>query len=145
MPQSAPMPGRRRVSVFVETPQGSFVKRDWVDGRLRLKYVSPVRCPFDYGHVVGEPAADGLGQDGIWLGPAARPLDVVEGLVTAVARFDDGGVVDDKWIVTPDGSFASSDADRIDRFFRMYAVVKRLLGKRSRYHGIVAADGAGRA
>ena len=135
------MPHGRRVSVFVETPQGSFVKRDWVDGRLRVKYVSPVRCPFDYGHVVDEPAADGLGQDGIWLGAAARPLDVVVGVVVAVARFDDGGVVDDKWIVTPNGLFAPEDAARIDRFFRVYAVVKRLLGKRSRYHGIETAQG----
>jgi inorganic pyrophosphatase len=129
-------PHGRRVAVRIETPRGSFVKRDWIDGRLRVAFVSPVPCPFDYGQVLGEPAADGLGRDAVWLGPRKKALEVVEGVVAAVVRFRDGGVVDDKWVVTPGGNLAERDGARISRFFRMYAAAKRVAGKSSRFDGI---------
>ena len=135
-----PLPGRR-VAVRIETPRGSFVKRDWVHGRLRARFVSPIRCPFDYGTVIGEPAPDGFGRDGMWLGPARKPLDVAEGVVAAIVRFHDAGVEDDKWVVTPDGALADDDAARIRRFFRLYAAVKRLRGKSARFDGIDRAGG----
>lgn len=119
----------------IETPRGSFVKRDLVDGRLRVAFVSPLPCPFDYGSVVGEPAPDGRGRDAVWHGPRARALDVVEGAVAAVVRFADEGAEDDKWVVTPDGRIAERAAGRIRRFFRVYAAAKRLAGGDARFAG----------
>lgn len=141
-PAGEPSPHGRRVAVRIETPRGSFVKRDWVDGRLRVAFVSPVPCPFDYGQVVGEPAADGMGRDGVWLGPRRKALELAEGVVAAVVRFRDGGVEDDKWIVTPGGKLTERDAARVSRFFRIYAAAKRVAGHRSRFGGI-DAGGAG--
>lgn len=133
-------PHGRRVAVRIETPRGSFVKRDLVEGRLRVAFVSPIPCPFDYGQVVGEPAADGMGRDGVWLGPKKKALEVAEGAVAAVVRFRDGGVEDDKWIVTPAGRLAERDAARVSRFFRVYAAAKRAAGRRSRFGGIDAGE-----
>jgi inorganic pyrophosphatase len=124
--------------VRVETPRGSFVKRDWADGRLRAVFVSPVPCPFDYGTVLGESAADGMGRDGVWLGAPKKPLEVAEGLVAAVARFRDAGAEDDKWIVTESGALSAGDAKRVGRFFRLYAATKLLRGARARFGGIEA-------
>lgn len=129
-------PHGRRVAVRIETPRGSFVKRDFIDGRLRVAFVSPVPCPFDYGEVVGEPAADGMGRDAVWLGPRRKALEVAEGVVAAVVRFRDGGVEDDKWIVTPGGKLTERDAARVSRFFRLYAAAKRVTGRSSRFGGI---------
>lgn len=136
LPPAGARPHGRRVEVFVETARGSYVKRDWDGGRLRVRFASPVPCPFDYGHVVGLVAADGDAQDAIWFGPPARPCDVVPGLVAAVARFDDGGVCDDKWIVTPDGVLSPADEARVPRFFAVYVWVKRLALRRCSFHGI---------
>ncbi|MCK6530134.1 hypothetical protein L6R50_22100 [Myxococcota bacterium] len=125
LPPSA-LPFGLHVEMRVETPRGAFVKRDLVGGRLRIAFVSPWPCPFDYGHVPGWPARDGLFQDAAWIGPRARPLDMVAGTVAAVVRFTDGGLVDDKWIVSPDGEIPSAEVSRIRRFFRLYAAVKSL-------------------
>lgn len=138
-PAGPPSPYGRRVVVRVETPRGAFVKRDWVDGRLRVAFVSPFPCPFDYGHVPGEPAADGLGRDAVWLGPSRRPLETPEGVVVAVVRFTDGGVEDDKWVVDPHAALAARDAARLERFFRFYAWTKRLRGVDARFGGIETA------
>jgi inorganic pyrophosphatase len=130
-----PLPGRR-VAVRIETPRGSFVKRDWDGAKLRAKFVSPIPCPFDYGQVVGEPAEDGLGRDGIWLGARKKQLDVAEGVVAAVVRFRDDGAEDDKWVVTADGTLPDAEIARIRRFFRLYAAMKRLRGAVARFDGI---------
>jgi inorganic pyrophosphatase len=131
-----PEPFGRRVTVRIETPRGNFVKRDWVGGRLRVAFVSPVPCPFDYGTVVGEPSADGLGRDAVWLGPRKKALDEVGGVVAAVVRFRDGGAADDKWVVTATGSLTPRDAKRLERFFRFYATVKRMRGTPARFEGL---------
>lgn len=128
----------RRVAVRVETPRGAFVKRDWVDGRLRASFVSPIPCPFDYGTVIGESAEDHMGRDAVWLGPAKEPLEVAHGVVAAVARFRDAGTRDDKWIVSEDGALQPKDAARIARFFRLYAKLKLLRGARARFEGLDA-------
>ena len=142
-PAGTDSPIGRRVAVLIETPRGAFVKRDLVDGRLRVAFVSPVPCPFDYGHVPGEPAADGLDRDAVWLGPSRKALDTAEGRVVAVVRFRDGGVEDDKWVVDARGALSTRDAGRIRRFFRVYAASKRLLGTKARFGGIeTAPEGA---
>jgi len=137
-----PPPLRRRVTVRIETPRGNFVKRDWVRGRLRVAFVSPVPCPFDYGTVEGEPSEDGLGRDGIWLGPRKKALDAAEGVVAAVVRFSDDGAADDKWVVNAAGALAPRDAKRLARFFRFYAAVKRMRGTPARFEGILTGGPA---
>ena len=135
-------PLRRRVTVRIETPRGNFVKRDWVGGRLRVAFVSPVPCPFDYGTVEGEPAQDGLGRDAVWLGAKKKALDSAEGVVAAVVRFRDDGDVDDKWVVTATGELSPRDTKRLARFFRFYAAVKRMRGTAARFEGLVVASAA---
>jgi inorganic pyrophosphatase len=135
-------PLRRRVTVRIETPRGNFVKRDWVGGRLRAAFISPVPCPFDYGTIGGEPAEDGLGRDAVWLGPRKKALETAEGVVAAVVRFHDDGAVDDKWVVTATGEISPRDTKRLARFFRFYAAVKRLRGAAARFEGIRPAGAA---
>jgi inorganic pyrophosphatase len=137
-----PPPFGRRVTVRIETPRGNFVKRDWVGGRLRVAFVSPVPCPFDYGTIEGEPSEDGLGRDAIWLGPRKKALDAAEGVVAAVVRFRDDGAVDDKWVVNAAGGLAPRDAKRLARFFRFYAAVKRMRGTAARFEGILTGGAA---
>jgi inorganic pyrophosphatase len=134
-------PFGRRVAVRIETPRGSFVKRDWIDGRLRAAFVSPVPCPFDYGTIAGEPAEDGLGRDAVWLGRRMKALETAEGVVAAVVRFRDDGAVDDKWVVTAGGTISARDVQRLSRFFSFYAAVKRLRGATASFEGI-AGGGA---
>jgi inorganic pyrophosphatase len=124
---------KRRVAVRIETPRGSFVKRDLVDGELVARFASPYPCPFDYGHVPGETAGDGQPRDAVWLGPRAKALDVVEGLVAGIVRFEDGGDEDDKWIVNTDGALSQRDTGRLHRFFRLYAAAKRLRGGAAKF------------
>ena len=128
MPDDERSPLRRRVSVRIETPRGSFVKRELVDGALVARFASPYPCPFDYGHVPGETGGDGEPRDAIWLGPRAKALDTVEGVVAGIVRFEDGGDEDDKWVVTADGVINRRDTGRLHRFCRLYAAAKRLRG-----------------
>ena len=119
------------------------MKRDWIDGRLRVAFVSPFPCPFDYGHVVAEPGEDGLERDAVWLGPRKRSLDCVTGFVAAVVRFDDSGVEDDKWVVSPDGFVSARQVATLRWFFRVYAVVKRSFGRGTRFGGVEVRPSAG--
>lgn len=133
VPAAERPPFRRRVDVRIETPRGSFVKRDLVDGELVARFASPYPCPFDYGHVPGEPAGDGQPRDAVWLGARAKALDVVAGVVAGIVRFEDGGDEDDKWVVTTDGVLGQRDVARLHRFFRLYAAAKRLRGGGAKY------------
>ena len=122
--------------VRIETQRGSFAKRELAGGRLRVRFLSPLPCPFDYGQVEGEPAGDGMSRDAVWLGPAATAGFAVEGIVAGIVRFQDGGAEDDKWVVTPDGVLAPRDRVRLARFFRLDAWAKRLRLSRARFGGI---------
>lgn len=133
VPADERSPLKRRVAVRIETPRGSFVKRDLVDGELVARFASPYPCPFDYGHVPGEPAGDGQPRDAIWLGPRAKALEVVEGVVCGIVRFEDDGDEDDKWIVTKEGVVGRRDVGRLNRFFRLYAAAKRLRGGTAKF------------
>ena len=42
--------------IYIETPRGSFVKRN---EHGRVDFISPVPCPFHYGHVIGFDGGDG--------------------------------------------------------------------------------------
>ncbi|MFT5358063.1 MAG: inorganic pyrophosphatase [Polyangiales bacterium] len=111
------------VSVRVEVPRGSRIKRS-ADGRV--EFVSPIRCPFNYGSVEGEILApDGDAYDALLLGPRLSYGQIADGRLLGVVDFLDRGVEDPKLVV----GISMSDGEResVSRFFRRYARIKRLL------------------
>ena len=48
--------------IYIETPKGSFVKRN---EQQRIDFVSPLPCPFNYGHIKGEVGGDGAVDRGV--------------------------------------------------------------------------------
>lgn len=111
--------------VVVDVPRWSFVKRN-DDGRV--DFVSPLPSPFNYGHIPGTRADDGESADAVVLGPrlarGTRGPFAIQGKI----GFLDAGIEDPKWICA---SKALSTADRrsVERFFRRYALVKRLINR----------------
>lgn len=122
-----PMPNPT-VRVTIEVPRGGHRKRAWSPGGLITEYVSPVPSPFNYGCVRDRPSSDGDPLDAVVLGPRRAPGAEVVVVVRGVVRFTDAGQADPKLVCA--GS-AVSDADRrtVERFFRRYAVARRLLNR----------------
>ena len=118
MSETAPL-----VDVVIEVPRGSFLKR----GSLgHVDFVSPLPCPYNYGSVPTHIGLEGDLLDAVVLGPrlplGSNVTVTAWGAVTLVDR----GMVDDKLIC---GAAPPTSADRnaVLRFFRFYAVCKRLL------------------
>lgn len=80
-------------TLFIETPRGSFVKRNETGG---VDFVSPAPSPFHYGHVVGFQGGDGDPLDCVYLGHLTQ--NPIEAPVVGVVRFVDNDLQDDKWI-----------------------------------------------
>jgi inorganic pyrophosphatase len=128
------------VHVVVEIPQGSFIKRR-ADGSI--DFVSPLPCPFDYGSLPKTLAADGDAVDALLVGePQGRRRGTsVEARVLAIVRFADAGAEDPK-LVCGTAKWSAADRRRVERFFRLYAPLKRALallrGQRgdTRYSGL---------
>jgi inorganic pyrophosphatase len=112
-----------RVTVVIEVPRGGWVKRR-ADGRVR--YVSPVPCPFDYGSVPGISGGDGDPLDAVVLGPGHLRGARVDVPVRGVVRFVDAGRPDDK-LVCADHPPTRAERWLVVGFFRFYARAKRLL------------------
>lgn len=134
------------VRVVVETPRGSFTKRR---GDGRIAFVSPLPCPFDYGGVLGTHGADGDLLDALVLGGAPRRRgEVCEAVVLGRVCFEDDGVVDDKLVCGEPGALDDPALRRrIERFFTLYALAKRVsrLGRargRTRFAGLQCAPHA---
>ncbi len=124
------------LTVLIETPRGSFIKRGVRGGKLVGVWLSPLPCPFDYGSCSGIPAPDGAERDAVWLGVHQRAGATVRGKVAAVVEFADHGVQDDKWVVTQDGEITAVQIRKVAIFFAFYAAVKWALGKKGRYFGV---------
>lgn len=111
--------------MVVDVPRGSFLKRD-DDGAI--DFVSPLPCPFNYGHVPGTMAEDGEAFDALILGRrlprGSRSTVTVRGRVD----FLDSGRSDPKWIC---GRAPMSPHQRlqVEIFFRVYAAAKRLINR----------------
>jgi inorganic pyrophosphatase len=126
-----------RVTVRVEVPRGSFVKRR-SDGTI--DFVSPLPSPFNYGSVPGTISPDGEPLDAILLGPALPLGHLADQVVVAVVRFVDAGLHDPK-LVCSASPLARLEHEGLVRFFRSYALFKTALnGVRGR-RGRTAFDG----
>ncbi|MBN2798342.1 MAG: inorganic diphosphatase [Deltaproteobacteria bacterium] len=114
---------RPTVFITVEVPRGALLKRD---GAGRIDLVSPLPAPFNYGSVPGTLAEDGEPLDALLLGPPLPRGHRGAYPVWAVVRFTDDGLVDDKLVC---GLAAPTTADRrrVERFFAIYAPLKRAL------------------
>ena len=113
------------LTVVIDVPRGSFVKRG-DDGTV--DFVSPVPCPFNYGHVPGTLAADGDALDAVVLGPKLSLGSTADVIARARIDFIDAGRPDPKWICA-DAPLSRFDRLRAAAFFRGYAVAKRLINR----------------
>ena len=114
-----------QLEISIEVARGGFVK--WrPDGSI--DFVSFLPCPFSYGSVLGRMADDGDPEDALVIGATPERGERITLPVWGRVQFLDGGVVDDKWICGP---MAPSVQEQllISRFFRWYAVGKRILNR----------------
>lgn len=110
------------VEVLIETPRGSFAKRD---ARGAVEFFSPLPCPFNYGCVPGCAAADGDTLDAVVLGPR-RPLGQrVQIVVRATVLFIDAGQQDNKLICST-RVVTATERRLVLGFFHFYALCKRI-------------------
>ena len=117
--------------VVIDVPRGSFIKRD-DDGVI--DFVSPVPCPFNYGHVPGTRAEDGAGLDAVVLGPRLPLGSVAPVPVRGRIHFVDGGKLDPKYICAR-APLSASQRLQLQAFFASYAIAKRLLNRLRRKQG----------
>ncbi|XP_024514972.1 uncharacterized protein LOC112340558 isoform X2 [Selaginella moellendorffii] len=85
----------RFVTVAIEVPRGSFVKRR-VDGSV--DFIAPLPCPFNYGSVSSIPAPDGDPLDALVLGEILPYNAATTHRVVGVVRFTDAGFTDNKLV-----------------------------------------------
>lgn len=113
------------LEVVIDVPRGSFIKRD---DQGDIDFLSPIPCPFNYGHVPGTRAADGEGVDALVLGPRLAHGSTVS--LTARGRLDfiDAGEADPKWICAA-APLTSGQRVQVELFFRSYALAKRLINR----------------
>lgn len=131
-----------RVSAIVEVPRFGFVKRN-TQGRIDM--LSPLPCPFNYGSVPGTTAGDGDPVDAVILGrrrDAGVRLDLP---IRAAVDFIDAGQEDPKLILS-EAPLTAFERWQVDAFFRVYAVIKRLVnaargkGGPTAFRGYLAPD-----
>ena len=113
------------LDVVIEVPRGGFVKRR---ANGELDFVSPVPCPYNYGHVVGTTGGDGDPIDVIVPGrrlPIGTRLSLQP---QAAIRFIDAGAVDDK-IICGQRPLLKRQKLTLQVFFAVYARAKHLLNR----------------
>ena len=113
------------LTVVIDVPRGSFIKRD-DDGAV--DFVSPIPCPFNYGHVPGSLADDGDAVDAVVLGPKLAAGSIAKVATRARVDFIDAGVSDPKWVCA-DAPLSSFERFQVAGFFRCYAVAKRMINR----------------
>jgi inorganic pyrophosphatase len=132
---------------MIEVPRGGHRKREWrrelnrSGGRLVTEYLSPVGSPFNYGCILDGLGADGDPPDAVVLGPRCPAGVEVLAVVRGVVRFVDAGLDDPKLICsgTPP---SAAERSAVERFFRRYAVARRLLNAVQGHAGNTAYLGA---
>jgi len=109
--------------VIIEVPRGAFVKRG---SSLKVDFVSPLPCPYNYGAVPAYIGMEGDLLDALVLGPRLALGSVVRVRAWGAVTLTDRGMSDDKLIcgVHPP---SPRERERVLRFFRFYASCKKLL------------------
>ena len=132
------------IAVIIEVPRGSFLKRELHEG-TRVEYVSPVPCPFNYGHAPELAGRDGDPLDAVVLGPRLKLGERLEVPVQALVRFFDAGLPDDKLVCAPEPLTRRQEV-LVGGFFRAYVYPRRLLnraqgrGGETLYAGLVTRE-----
>lgn len=112
-----------RCEVLIEYPRGSMVKRR-SDGTI--DFVSPLPCPYNYGHVPGVMSGDGDPLDAVVLGRRLSAGERVATTVVGVIAFWDLGQFDPKVICSARPMTAAQRVG-LEMFFSVYALGKRAL------------------
>jgi inorganic pyrophosphatase len=113
----------RQVTICIEVPRGSFVKRR--PGGT-VDFVSPFPCPFNYGSIEGSRSEDGDPLDAVVLGPRLAYGAQVRGTVQAVMGFIDAGASDPK-VICAAAPLTEAERRQVERFFAVYVWFKRAL------------------
>ena len=111
--------------VVIDVPRGSFIKRD---DEGAVDFLSPVPCPFNYGHVPGTLADDGDGFDAVVLGPRLSLGSTATVVTRARIDFIDAGCSDPKWVCA-DAPLSRFERLQVAGFFRCYALAKGLINR----------------
>lgn len=119
------MSGAQELQVVIDVPRGSFIKRD--DGGA-IDFVSPIPCPFNYGHVPETRAEDGAAFDAVVLGPRLSLGSTTSIAARGRIHFVDAGQLDPKWICAA-APLSASQRLQVEAFFASYAIAKRLLNR----------------
>lgn len=110
-----------RCVVVIEQPRGSFMKRR---ANGAVDFVSPLPCPYNYGHVPGVMSGDGDPLDAVVLGRRLGAGTRVELTVVGVLGFVDAGEHDPK-VVFSESPLSRGQRLGLELFFRGYAIAKR--------------------
>jgi inorganic pyrophosphatase len=126
-----------RCRVKIEYPRWSVVKRR-SDGRV--DFVSPLPCPYNYGHVPGVMSGDGDPLDAVVLGRRLPAGAEVELAVVAIVGFVDVGQ-DDPKVIFSAAPLTRAQRGGLELFFRVYALGKRALAAARGLSGATRFDG----
>jgi inorganic pyrophosphatase len=110
-----------RCEVLIEYPRWSMVKRR-TNGSI--DFVSPLPCPYNYGHVPGTMSEDGDMLDAVVLGARLPAGARVTTTVVGVIEFHDVGLFDPKVICSAQPMTAPQRRG-LELFFTVYALGKR--------------------
>lgn len=135
------MPAPPRVTVVIEIPRGSFLKRG---SSGHIDFVSPLPCPYNYGSIHQYIGGEGDYLDAVVLGPrlaaGSRVMVNAYGAVGLSERF----MSDDKLICSVQ-PITAQDRRQVLRFFKLYAFCKGLLNIVRGQSGRSRCDGWGEA
>ena len=125
------------VDVVIEVPRGSFLKRGSTG---HVDFVSPLRCPFNYGSVPSYVGLEGDLLDAVVLGPRLPLGTRVRVKAWGAVILTDRGMTDDK-LICCDQPVNPTERRKVLRFFRFYAKCKGLLNAWRRRPGRNACEG----
>src|SRR5262252_1505289 len=113
-------PGPPEVSVVIEVPRGSFLKRGSTG---RVDFISPLPCPFNYGSVPTHIGQEGDLLDALVLGPRLSLGSRVRVKAWGAVILTDRGMTDHK-LVCAEHAPTASQQNNVVRFFHLYAKCK---------------------
>jgi inorganic pyrophosphatase len=130
-------PDPPEVSVVIEIPRGSFLKRGSMG---RVDFISPLPCPFNYGSVPTHLGLEGDLLDAVVLGPRLALGTRLRLKAWGAVILTDRGMTDDK-LICSEHPVSATERRNVLRFFHFYAKCKGLLNVWRRRPGRNACDG----